>query len=144
MVKMPLAFLESMSAGKPIVANNVDGASDVVIDGETGFLVAPHQPQEMAERILYLLNNENLCSEMGHVAQQRSSYFCTERMVGQIESLYKELHSAAHKRPRQIGGYSVMEDMLTRRNLRRSGQHPSTGGSDKLHNHEKRNREVGF
>ena len=92
---LPLAFLESMSAGKPIVANNVDGASDVLIDGETGFLVTPHQPSEMAERILYLLNNEKLCHEMGRIAQQRSSYFSKQRTLAQIESLYKELHSAA-------------------------------------------------
>jgi exopolysaccharide biosynthesis polyprenyl glycosylphosphotransferase len=88
---LPLAFLEAMSAGKPIVANDVDGANDVVIDGETGFLVPPHQPSEMAERILYLLNNEPLCHEMGYVARRRSGYFSIERMVGQIESLYKEL-----------------------------------------------------
>jgi len=54
---LPLVFLEAMSASKPIVANDVDGASDVVSDGETGFLVPPHQPSEMAERILHLLNN---------------------------------------------------------------------------------------
>jgi len=94
---LPIAFLESMSAGKPIVANNVDGASDVVIDGETGFLVTPHQPSEMAEHILYLLNNEKLCNEMGEVAQERSSYFSVQRMVGQIESLYKELYFAARQ-----------------------------------------------
>ena len=92
---LPIAFLESMSAGKPIVANNVDGVCDVVIDGETGFLVTPHQPSEMAERILYLLNNETLCREMGHVAQECASYFSRQRMVAQVESLYKELHSAA-------------------------------------------------
>jgi glycosyltransferase involved in cell wall biosynthesis len=95
---LPIAFLEAMSAGKPIVANDVDGAKDVVINGETGFLVTPHQPSEMAERILYLLNNETICNEMAHVAQQRSSYFSVQRMVGQIESLYKELHSAAQHR----------------------------------------------
>jgi glycosyltransferase involved in cell wall biosynthesis len=88
---LPIAFLESMSAGKPIVANNVDGASDVVIDGETGFLVTPHRPLEMAERILVLLNNEALCEKMRHVAQQRSSFYSTQRMVRQVESLYKEL-----------------------------------------------------
>ncbi len=88
---LPLAFLEAMSAGKPTVANDVDGASDVVVDGETGFLVPPHQPSKMAERILYLLNNEEHCHEMAHVAQQRSRYFSTQRMAGQIEALYKEL-----------------------------------------------------
>ena len=95
---LPIAFLEAMSAGKPIVANDVDGASDVIIDGETGFLVPPHQPSKMAERILYLLNNETLRHEMGHVAQQRSRYFSTQRMVGQIESLYKELVAAHYRR----------------------------------------------
>ena len=88
---LPIAFLEAMSAGKPIVANDVDGVSDVVIDGETGFLVTPHRPSEMAERILLLLNNETLCNEMGDVAQRRSSYFSIARMVEQVESLYKEL-----------------------------------------------------
>ena len=91
---LPITFLESMSAGKPIVANNVDGASDVVINGETGFLVTPHQPLEMAEQILYLLNNELLCNQMGQVAQQMSNNFSRQRMVEQIESLYKELYNA--------------------------------------------------
>jgi glycosyltransferase involved in cell wall biosynthesis len=91
---LPITFLEAMSAGKPIVANNVDGASDVVVNGETGFLVNPHQPAEMAERILYLLNNEAHCIEMGRIAQQRSDYFSVQRMVGQIEALYKNLHFA--------------------------------------------------
>jgi glycosyltransferase involved in cell wall biosynthesis len=88
---LPIAFLEAMSAGKPIVANDVDGAKDVVINGETGFLVTPHQPADMATRLLYLLNNEIRCKEMGQVAQQRSTYFSVQRMVGQIEDLYKEL-----------------------------------------------------
>jgi glycosyltransferase involved in cell wall biosynthesis len=98
---LPIAFLEAMSAGKPIVANDVDGARDVVIDGETGFLVPPRQPSQMAERILYLLNNETVCDQMGHTAQQRSSYFSTQRMIGQVESLYRELHSSspAHRGP---------------------------------------------
>jgi len=90
---LPLAFLESMSAGKPIVANDIDGASDVVVNGETGFLVSPHQPQAMAERILTLLNDETLCNNMGYVAQQRSDYYSLPKMFGKVESLYKELHS---------------------------------------------------
>lgn len=92
---LPIAFLESMSAGKPIVANDVDGASDVVDDGETGFLVPPHKPLEMAERILTLLNNEALCNKMGQIAQQRSNYFSKQRMLEHVESLYQELHSAS-------------------------------------------------
>ena len=91
---LPLAFLESMSAGKPIVANDIDGASDVVVNGETGFLVSPHKPQAMAERILTLLNDETLCNKMGDIAKQRSAHYSLPKMFGKIESLYNELHSA--------------------------------------------------
>jgi glycosyltransferase involved in cell wall biosynthesis len=94
---LPIAFLEAMSAGKPIVANQVDGASDVVIDGETGFLVPPHQPAQMAAHILALLQNDPFCHQLGQVAQQRSTYFSVQRMVGQVGLLYKELHAAAQE-----------------------------------------------
>ena len=90
---LPVVFQEAMSAGKPIVANDVDGASDVVINGETGFLVTPHQPQEMAERILFLLKNDSLCEEMSHTARKRSEYFSNQRMVKEIESLYRDFWS---------------------------------------------------
>lgn len=92
---LPIAFLEAMSAGKPIIANDVDGASDVVIDGETGFLVTPHQPEEMAVRILTVLYDEMLCSNLGQIAKNRSASFSIKRMLEQVESLYKELHFAA-------------------------------------------------
>lgn len=94
---LPLAFMESMCAGKPIVANNVDGSNEVVVDGETGFLVTPHKPMEMAERILFLLNNEALCKKMGNAAQENSKHFSKQRMLENIELLYnKELQLVSH------------------------------------------------
>lgn len=89
---LPLAFLEAMSAGKPIVANDVDGAGDVVVNEETGFLVPPRQPQAMAERILTLLNDETLCNRMGKIAQQRSENYSLQRMLEKVDSLYRELY----------------------------------------------------
>lgn len=88
---LPFVFLESMSAGKPIVANNVDGAREVVMDEETGFLVTPHRPAEMAERILFLLSNEAIRTKMGHLAQQRSNDFSMQRMLEKVRCLYEEL-----------------------------------------------------
>jgi len=84
-------FQESMIAGKPIVANDVDGARDVIIDGKTGYLVTPHQPQEMADRILTLLNDEKLCDQMGVTAKQNAQQYSSENMIKQIISLYIEL-----------------------------------------------------
>ncbi len=88
---LPVVFQEAMSAGKPTVANDVDGARDVIIDGKTGFLVTPHRHEEMAERILYLLNNDAICHEMGLTAQKYSERFSGEQMVENITSLYRRL-----------------------------------------------------
>jgi len=88
---LPVVFQESMIAGKPIVANDVDGARDVIVDGKTGYLVTPHQPQEMADRILTLLNNENLCDQMGVTAKQHAQRYSSENMIKQVVSLYIEL-----------------------------------------------------
>jgi glycosyltransferase involved in cell wall biosynthesis len=94
---LPIAFLESICAGKPIVANHVGGAEDVVVNGETGFLVTPHQPSEMAERILYLLKNEAACQQMGEQARQRSGHFSNQKMVEQMEALYECLYSEKYQ-----------------------------------------------
>jgi glycosyltransferase involved in cell wall biosynthesis len=88
---LPVVFQESMIAGKPIVANDVDGARDVIIDGKTGYLVTPHQPQEMADRILTLLNDENLCDQMGVTAKRHAQRYSSENMIKQVVSLYIEL-----------------------------------------------------
>jgi len=88
---LPVVFQESMSAGKPIIANDIDGARDVIIHGETGYLVTPHQPREMADRMLDLLNNHELCAAMGINAKHYSERFSCERMFKEIEFLYREL-----------------------------------------------------
>lgn len=93
---LPVVFQESMIAGKPIVANNVDGAQDVISDGKTGYLVPPRQPQKMADRIATLLNDEELCDQMGLTAKQLAKQFSSEGMIKQIETLYLELLKEYH------------------------------------------------
>ena len=88
---LPIVFQEAMTAGKPIVANDVDGASDVVHEGETGYLVAPHHPEEMAERILTLLQHEDQCRRMGEKARKYAECFSVNVMTRSIEMLYREL-----------------------------------------------------
>jgi glycosyltransferase involved in cell wall biosynthesis len=88
---LPVVFQEAMSAGKPIIANDVDGARDVIINGKTGYLVPPRQPREMADKILNLLANNELCYRMGIDAKRHSKRFSSERMVKEIETLYREM-----------------------------------------------------
>jgi glycosyltransferase involved in cell wall biosynthesis len=91
---LPVVFQEAMSAGKAIVANDVDGASDVVIDGVTGYLVRPGRPDDMAARLLELLVNHSRRLQMGAAARERSAAFSEDRMRAGLEALYVKLLAA--------------------------------------------------
>src|SRR5258707_1237065 len=56
------SILEYMAAGKPVVATNVGGAEEVIIEGETGYLVKSGNDREMAIQILKLLQDPQMAS----------------------------------------------------------------------------------
>ena len=59
------SILEYMSAAKPVVATNVGGASEAIIEGETGFLVESDDEEVMANRLIELLRKPEMAVEMG-------------------------------------------------------------------------------
>jgi glycosyltransferase involved in cell wall biosynthesis len=66
----PVSVLEAMSVGRPVVAVNVGSIREVVSDGRNGFLVKPGDAQQLAERIIWLLEEPLACRSMGAVARQ--------------------------------------------------------------------------
>jgi glycosyltransferase involved in cell wall biosynthesis len=92
---MPLAVLEYMAAGLPVVATDVGGLPEIVRDGETGFLVAPRDPRALAERIGRLLADPARAREMGERGRRRQrELFSREAMVGAVSDLYERLLGA--------------------------------------------------
>lgn len=67
------ALQTAYTFGKAIIATNVGGLPEVVEDGKSGYLVSPHAPQELAEKISTFLDKPNLASEMGNYARMLSS-----------------------------------------------------------------------
>jgi glycosyltransferase involved in cell wall biosynthesis len=63
--------VEAHSVGTPVVASCVGGIRDIVVDGETGFLVPPENPEALAEKIILLLTDEDLRSRFGRAARER-------------------------------------------------------------------------
>ena len=59
------AIMEYMAAGMPVVAIDVGGNRDAVVDGETGYLVPQRSPEKFAEPIIKLLRNDELRASMG-------------------------------------------------------------------------------
>lgn len=94
----PNAILEAMAAGKPVVASQVGGVSEAVVDGETGFLVPAGDASSLATAIGRLLGDPLLGSRMGAAGRRRvQERFGLSRMVAEMEALYEErLDAAGH------------------------------------------------
>ena len=60
-----VTILEAMACETPCIGSNVGGIPDIIRDGENGFLVNPANPEQLAEKIIFLLNNEELRERMG-------------------------------------------------------------------------------
>jgi L-malate glycosyltransferase len=67
---LPLACAEAMSMGKPVVATAVGGLPEQVIDGQTGFIVPPKDPQALATCIDKLISNPDLLKDFGRQGYQ--------------------------------------------------------------------------
>jgi glycosyltransferase involved in cell wall biosynthesis len=92
----PLAVLEAMAAGRPIVVTRSGGPQELVDDGRTGFLVPPADAQALAETICKLLADPTKAMELGRNARVRvESQFSIETMVGKYEQLYERLLKSA-------------------------------------------------
>jgi glycosyltransferase involved in cell wall biosynthesis len=80
-----VVIAEAMIAGRPMVASRVGGIPEIVVEGETGFLVDRRQPAEAAQRILELLRDPALRARMGEAGRRRAlQLFDLERNVRQL------------------------------------------------------------
>jgi glycosyltransferase involved in cell wall biosynthesis len=86
---MPLALLEAMAAGLPVIASRVGGMLEIVDEGRTGLLVPPDDPRALAERICQLMANPTLATTLGNAARRDvESRYSFDRMVAAFELVY--------------------------------------------------------
>ena len=90
---MANVLLEASASALPIVATDVGGNGEIVIDGETGFLVPPKNPNKLAQAMLRLMSLPQ--EERKHMGERARQYveenFSLERVVDRWECLYREL-----------------------------------------------------
>jgi glycosyltransferase involved in cell wall biosynthesis len=87
-----IAALEAMSTGLPVIATSVGGTSELVQDGETGWLVPPRDPMGMARKIGLLLDDEQLRRRMGQAGRVRArDCFSEHRMAAEMSAIYSSL-----------------------------------------------------
>ncbi len=89
---LPLAVLEAMAAARPIVASNVGGVPEVVVNGETGRLFDPDDRDGFVEAIVELIDRPELRRQFGEAGRQRASAeFRVDRMVGRTMRHYRSI-----------------------------------------------------
>lgn len=88
--------LEAMSLYKPVVASNVGGIPEVVIDGETGILVPPEDPIALAAALRKLIDDPDLAHKMGDAGGKRvREEYSESHMVDAYIELFKHLTEGA-------------------------------------------------
>jgi glycosyltransferase involved in cell wall biosynthesis len=88
----PMAVAQATAMGKPVVSSNVGGISDMILNGENGYLVPKEDESEFANRICMLLLDTNLCDRMGKSAKEYAKERCHPEIVARQTILaYKSL-----------------------------------------------------
>ena len=89
---LPLAVLEAMAAGRPVVATAIGGTTEAVVHGETGLLVPPGDPPALAHALGTILADPALAARLGAGGRERvARSFSAERMVKAVVRVYDEL-----------------------------------------------------
>jgi glycosyltransferase involved in cell wall biosynthesis len=86
------ALVEAMATGKPAIGTRSGGVPEVVKEGETGLLVEPGNPGELAAAISRLLAEPSMAAELGEAGHRRANrHFCVTRVAREVQEVYEQL-----------------------------------------------------
>jgi glycosyltransferase involved in cell wall biosynthesis len=89
---LPLAILEAMGAGLPVIGTRVGGIPELVLDDETGLLVEPERPEELAAALDSLAADPERRAELGRRGRERvQEHFSPDAIARRTLALYEEL-----------------------------------------------------
>lgn len=105
--------LEAMAMSKPVIASRIGGLVDIVLHGETGYLVPPGDSEALRDAIVHLLEHQELRQRMGQAARHRADEFRASVIVPRFENVYEQAlrngtslrveRSAGGSKPRNSG-----------------------------------------
>ncbi len=88
---LSMALLEAMAAGNPVVATRVGGNPELVLDGDTGFLVGAESPDSISDRVVRLLQDKALAARMGESGRRRvREKFSLRATVDRYQGYYEQ------------------------------------------------------
>lgn len=86
-------IIEAMAAGLPVIATNVGGNQEAILEGETGFIISPTDKSGFARAIIRLAQDKKMLQCLSENATRHAQNFSINRMVSETENLYYSLLS---------------------------------------------------
>jgi glycosyltransferase involved in cell wall biosynthesis len=87
----PLALLEAMAMGRPIIATDVGGIKEILEDKKTGLLVQPRDSSALAQGILHLFENQEIAEKLGMRAREDSNKYDIQLYIKRLQNLYSQV-----------------------------------------------------
>jgi glycosyltransferase involved in cell wall biosynthesis len=89
---LPISILEAMPAGLPVIASDVGGVSEEVLNGKTGLLVPPGSVEELSRALRRLLSDKVLRMMMGRAGRRRfEEMFLADTMIEHTQAAYRQV-----------------------------------------------------
>jgi glycosyltransferase involved in cell wall biosynthesis len=88
---LPVALMEALALGLPVVATAVGGVREAVVDGREALLVAPGRPGELADALARVVADDTLRASLARAAWERGVSFDIAPAARRIEALYQEM-----------------------------------------------------
>jgi colanic acid/amylovoran biosynthesis glycosyltransferase len=102
---LPTVLIEAMACGVPVVATDCGGVTEAVTDGVHGFVVPPRDPDALAEALVRLAGDPQLCADMGAAGRERvREEFTLDRQLDEFERMYRTVLSRDRPPPPPTAG----------------------------------------
>ncbi len=82
----PNVLLEAMASGLPIITTDVDGVSEIIQEGNNGYIIPPRSPEKIAEAVINLSHNTVLLKKLSDNNLQKIRQFSWNRIIQQLEN----------------------------------------------------------
>ncbi|MGV3467177.1 MAG: glycosyltransferase family 4 protein [Heyndrickxia sp.] len=87
---LPVNIMEAMACGLPVVASTNRGHSELVVNGENGYIISPKDAESFGLFIVKLYHSKKLRQEMGHKSVQMMKQYNEEKVVSQLSEIYTD------------------------------------------------------
>lgn len=88
---IPVSLMEAMACGLPVIGPNVTGVPELIKHGESGYLVDPHSPADIADSLLKILENPGLARAMGESGRaQVEEFYDMQNNARELASIFQE------------------------------------------------------